>query len=229
MSKLRYSYENQSEETGEKSFHARSSELLDLNELDEGFDLGLEGLGDKDTPVVTKLVAINDSTVVHHSHNLVIETKDAVLNFLIVSRSWEEATKGRLNVVVEGETIDNGEDPVEHAADLGGTGGQLLDLNAVLAGDVLVGQLNDEIVDVLDEDLNLRADSVEVEVVDNIVALGDNSVNEPVGLVNLLVAGGRGVGGVCLGAQGETEEGLPWLVIDAGLSDIVHGGSVRLA
>ena len=157
---------------------------------------------------------------------MVSKAKDAILNLLVVSGCGKEASEVGLNVIVEGETIGNGEDPVEDATDLGGTGGQLLNLDAILAGDVLVGQLNDEVVDVLDEDLELTANGVEVEVVCNIVGLSDNSVNEPVGLVNLTVASGGGVSRVCLCAKGETKEGLPRLVVSVGLRNIVDQGSV---
>ena len=73
----------------------------------------------------------------------------------------------------------------------------------------------------MDEDLELGADSVEVEVVDNIEGLSGNSVNELVGLINLIVASRFFVCRVSLGAKGVTKEGLPWLVVNEGLGHTI--------
>ena len=159
---------------------------------------------------------------------MVIESNEAVLDSLIESGFGKEAERG-LNVSVEGQAVGNREDPVEETADLWGTGGQLFNLNAILTGDVLVGQLNDEVVNVLDENLELGAYGVEVEIVDDIEALSDNSVNELVGLINLIVASRFFVCRVSLGAKGVTKEGLPWLVVNEGLGHTIWKHSVGRA
>ena len=71
----------------------------------------------------------------------------------------EEAKVG-LDKIVKGETVCNGEAPVEEATELRGTGSQLLDLNTILASYILVGELNYEVVDVLGEALHLGAHCV---------------------------------------------------------------------
>jgi hypothetical protein len=87
----------------------------------------------------------------------------------------EEAKVG-LDEIVKGETVCNGEAPVEEATELRGTGSQLLDLNTILASYILVGELNYEVVDVLGEALHLGAHCVKVEIVDNVVDLGNKGV-----------------------------------------------------
>lgn len=99
------------------SICGRSSELLDLDELDEGLDLGLEGLRYNDTPGLAELIAIENGTLVEESIQLVIESSDAGLDHLISFGDGEEAEVG-LNIVVECETVGNGENPVEKAAEL---------------------------------------------------------------------------------------------------------------
>lgn len=95
----------------------RSGEFLDLNELDEGLDLGLEGLRNNDAPVLAELVTIESCSGVEESIQLVIESGDAGLDQLIGCGNGEESEVG-LNVIVEGETVSNGENPVEHTAEL---------------------------------------------------------------------------------------------------------------
>lgn len=93
-----------------------------------------------------------------------------------------------LDVSVKGETVENGEAPVEEAADLRGAGSQLLDLNTILASYILVGELNNEVVGILGEIRNLRAQCAEVEIVKNFEGVLYHDVYEPVGLIRLAKA-----------------------------------------
>jgi hypothetical protein len=173
-------------------------------------------------------VAVNRVLSAERGLYLVKEIIEGFLELLVVGGCGEEVSNNGLDVVIESETVDDSEHPVEEPRDLGGTGGELLDLDAVLAGYVLVRQLNDEIVHVLDEDLELGTDCVEFEVVGDIVALGNNGVNELVGLINLFVAGGGSITRVGLGAESKTKESLPWLIVDARLRNVVNIGNVGL-
>ena len=47
------------------------SKLLDLDELDKRLGLGLEGLGDDDTPVITEKATVEDCVSIGESLNLV--------------------------------------------------------------------------------------------------------------------------------------------------------------
>lgn len=134
-------------------------------------------------------MAIEGGALVVVSVELVIETGETFLDFLVGSGHGEEAEVGS-DVVVEGETVNYGEDPVEKSTDLGGTGGKLLNLDTILAGDILIIKLDDEVVDHLEEDLAARASGVPIEVVNDIESLISDLINEIVGLIHLFVAGG---------------------------------------
>jgi len=128
-----------------------------------------------------------------------------------------------LDVVIEGETVHHGEYPVEEPTSLGGTNGQLFHLHVLLAGDVLVGQLNDKVVEVLSECLEVGAHWVDIEVVHDVISIGGNLVDELIGVGDLAIASGLGIILVDLGSEGETQKGFPWLIVSG--SDTVNSVS----
>ena len=112
--------------------------VLDLHEGYICFDLGLKRLRKEDTPVVTKGQAVElvNSTILEVKTDLVLESNASSFHLLLNSGHREER-----DVVldrVEGKTVEDGEDPVSEAADLACSGGELLDLDAILAGDALI-------------------------------------------------------------------------------------------
>ncbi len=62
-------------------------------------------------------MAVENGALVEESIQLVIESGEAGLDQLVGLGDGEEAKVG-LNVIVEGETVGNGENPVEEATEL---------------------------------------------------------------------------------------------------------------
>lgn len=53
--------------------------LLNLDELDEGLGLGLEGLGHDETQVIAESAAVEEGSIIDKGLNLVNQTKEASL------------------------------------------------------------------------------------------------------------------------------------------------------
>ena len=160
-------------------------------------------------------MAVEQGAGVEEGFELVVKANNTILE-LLVGLGLEGLAEVGLDVVVEGQPVDNSEQPVEGTAHFGGTGGKLLDLDRVLASYVLVGELNDKVVRILSKELSLGADRAKIErddISDKIVSLSYNGVEEFVRLAGLSVTGGVGVGRVSLGSKGVTEQSLPWLIV----------------
>ena len=200
-----------------------SSELLDLNEGNISVDLGLEGLGDEETEVVAEVLAVNEVAIDEVGSKLVVDVEGGDLKGLLGHDGdhGDELLEGAV-----ASAIGDGEDEVEEAGDVLGAHGELLDLEAVLAGDGLVSHLDQHVVDVADQGAELGGETVEVEGGE----LGANSVDCVGDLVHVLLAlvglaeAGR-VGNVLLnlGAKGEASHKLEDGVISVEGSCAVGG------
>lgn len=183
----------------------RSSELLDLDEGHSGVDLCLEGLRDEEAKVVAELLAVDQLTIDEVVIELGVDVNAGDLEALL-RHSGED--RDEANEVVVAGAVSNGEDEVEETGDVLGAHGELLDLEAILAGDGLVGHLDQNVVDVTDNVADFGRETVEVEL----IKLETNSVGGIGDRVHVLLAlpglaeAGR-VGHVLLDLSAESEAG----------------------
>jgi len=174
-----------------------SLKLLSLNEGDIAINLGLKGLRNENTNLLSKLPAVNlcSGRALCEGLNNVEDSQSRLSDLLVGGRNWQEGNKA-LNIIKE-EAVSKSESPVGSTRDLVSSSLELLDLHGVLASDCLVRELNNQIVEVLGESLNIVINSAKVsskEIVDSSVSTIDNLVDESIGLGNLAVAGGGCVG-----------------------------------
>lgn len=189
-----------------------SSELGNLNEGDGCVDFSLEALRDPQTKVEAEFLAVDESTCGEIGVDGVDDVVKGDVHWLLVHLR-EELDPVLQEVVAR--AVGNGEDPVEEAGELGGTGGELLDLDTILACDSLIGELDEHIVQVEEEVGEVGRDVSELKskhVAANGVGLINNGVKEVLGLPCLAEAGGVGNVLVDLSAESvasdELEDGV---------------------
>ena len=161
---------------------------MDLSELHKGFNLGFEGLRNNVAKVFTKLTAVDRFSLVEEFFTQFINTENTLLELLALRGSWEKAAYVGLDVGIKCQTVSYSEAPVEDAAKLRGTSRELFYLYTRLACNVLVRHLDNQVVQVLSEELHLRAYGINIKVVDNVERIVSNLVDKPVSLADLAIA-----------------------------------------
>jgi hypothetical protein len=127
---------------------AGGDEGLHLGEGDGGLNLSLEELREEEANVETDFLAVHEGS----ASKVVIEGVEEVERGdveVLLGACGEEG--GVLSEEVVADAVREGEDSVEEPGDGLGACGELLDEEGVLAGGVLVGDLDDEVVQ-LDEE-----------------------------------------------------------------------------
>jgi hypothetical protein len=119
----------------------RSSESLDLGEGDSGVDFGGEELGPELANIETKLLAVNEGARYEVGGDGVIDCDGCDVNLSVGGADiWQPGKVVFCNAV--GDSIADGVEGVEEAGEALCSGGELLDEEIVLAGYVLVAQLD---------------------------------------------------------------------------------------
>jgi hypothetical protein len=187
-----------------------SSEGLDLDEGDSGVDSGLEELRNENAPVVAEVLAIDEGAGGEVVVNVVSHGHSGEVHVGLVSSGHEGEV---VSEVVVANAIAHGEEGVEDTGDGLSAAGELLDLEVVLAGDGLIGELNEQVVEVDDEVRKVGGQVAELERIgiggDGVGGVS-NCVHELLGLVGLLEASGVGHAALDLltevGASDELED-----------------------